>query len=286
MIKKFSKKSSKRSSKKTSKKSSKKTFKKSSKKTSRKSSKNVSGKSNYKYKNRPSPPVSAQDHPNEIMIGNDNNEYKSEKDKNGIYRWKKYNKLEKYVGDENYRIFDKSIKTKYHKNSYMIHDNGGRPFYVEIYPKEIKIFKNIIDDYEEYGTLYKHEISFYNYKKVFVGKSPLTEMTKHSGGHGKMFDGNSILVELKKHLYLEIGYIIYTFETDEEIVEYISEVGNSDVPYPIAFSKNNTYLILEYVYFPILDDTIDAYRAYWNKDIDKKTIKKFKKVKIIIDRNE
>lgn len=38
---------------------------------------------------RPSPSVSAQEHPNEIMLGNDGEDYVSKPDKNGVYHWKK-----------------------------------------------------------------------------------------------------------------------------------------------------------------------------------------------------
>ena len=35
-------------------------------------------------------------------------------------------------------------------------------------------------------------------KKVFIGKSVKNEMTKFSGGYGKYFDGNSILLNISK----------------------------------------------------------------------------------------
>ena len=36
-------------------------------------------------------------------------------------------------------------------------------------------------------------------------------MTKFSGGHGKEFDGNSILLKIKKDRYVFIGNTIYEF---------------------------------------------------------------------------
>ena len=44
-----------------------------------------------KYNKRPSPPVSAQDFPNEIKVGNDGKEYVSRSDKKGIFKWHKIN---------------------------------------------------------------------------------------------------------------------------------------------------------------------------------------------------
>lgn len=84
-----------------------------------------------------------------------------------------------------------------------------------------------------------------NVRRVFVGKSPLNEMTKFSAGHGKRFDGNSILLELprNKHSYAHIGSNIFEFETTEPITEFVSPVGNSDVPYPVALSDNYIYFL-------------------------------------------
>ena len=71
-------------------------------------------------------------------------------------------------------------------------------------------------------------------------------MTKFSGGYGKFFDGNSILLKLSKNKYVYIGSVIYSFTSYNEITTFISPVGNSDVPYPYAIDeKNNYYLLLE-----------------------------------------
>ena len=42
-----------------------------------------------------------------------------------------------------------------------------------------------------------------------------------------------------------VGWEIYQFETDDEIVDYVSPVGNSDVPYPVAFGENDVYFMLD-----------------------------------------
>ncbi len=44
-----------------------------------------------KYNKRSSPPVSAQNYPNEIKNGNDGEEYVSRPDKKGIFKWHKIN---------------------------------------------------------------------------------------------------------------------------------------------------------------------------------------------------
>ena len=70
-------------------------------------------------------------------------------------------------------------------------------------------------------------------------------MTEYSGGYGKKFDGNSILLELIDNKYVFIGSVISEFNTREEIQEYYSEVGNSSVSYPYAIGKKYTYLMIE-----------------------------------------
>jgi len=277
------------------KKGSKKTSKKDSKKTSKKISKKTS-KKDSKYENRKSPPVSAQDYPDKIKKGNDGKEYRSEKDKNGIYRWKLYSTLDKYINDPNIRLFSHKTKIKYPaKEHHMIHDNGGRPFYVEILPEEIKIFKAILieyDDNDEYPLIriFKFFKSIKDYERVFIGKSPKNEMTEYSGGFGKGFDGNTILINLKDNMYMFIGGEIYTFKTSEEIVKYVSSVGNNDVPYPCAYTKNYVYLMTEYIYYPKkLAQGEDEYGVYFGhvKDVnlDKKQVHEIANKKIIHKRH-
>lgn len=62
-------------------------LKKSSKKSSKKSLKND------KYETRNSPNVSAQEHKNKLMEGNDGLDYVSKPDKNGVYKWVKIKEM-------------------------------------------------------------------------------------------------------------------------------------------------------------------------------------------------
>ena len=57
--------------------------------------------------------------------------------------------------------------------------------------------------------------------------------------------GNSILVKIMNKRYVYIGSEIYQFDTNEEILDYVSPVGNNDVPYPIAFGEKNVYFMLD-----------------------------------------
>jgi hypothetical protein len=150
---------------------------------------------------------------------------------------------------------------------YNTHDNYGRPYKVVInYDNFVSVYKNDTNE-----TLFNKKVN-----KVFVGKSPINEMTKFSGGHGKDFDGNSFLLELDDDSYQHIGRDIFTFNSYNKIVKYVSPIGNNDVPYPYAIdSDGNIYLLIEDVVlintnqFKQLNTTKydDPYDYYYNLDL-------------------
>lgn len=123
---------------------------------------------------------------------------------------------------------------------YLIHDNGGRPYQVEVDNNAVRVYPITDNGYSA--------ISIYgvNAEKVFIGDSIKNEMTEYSGGYGPDFDGNSILVKVVgNNQYVWIGNRgIQQFQTKAPIVEYVSPVGNSDVPYPFAKDVNGNYYLL------------------------------------------
>lgn len=139
--------------------------------------------------------------------------------------------------------------------SYDIHDNGGRPYTVTIQTNQIprygedplrEIIVSVTNNNDENPT----PGPLFRPCEVFVGKSPLTEMTRYTGAHGPEFDGNSILLRDNIHefKYTYIGSKIYQFEALSAIVEYVSPIGCSDVPYPYAIDNDgNYYLMINYV---------------------------------------
>ena len=153
--------------------------------------------------------------------------------------------------------------------TYFTHDNGSRPYKVTVQNNCMVSLSRTGDyDDEDYGKVY-HECFSVKCKRVFIGKSPLNEMTRFSGGHGSKFDGNSFLLKLSENRYLYIGESVKGFEARNEIIRYVSPVGNNDVPYPYAVDKNGlVYLIIEGVILtqtpPKLDD---PYRYYYNKGL-------------------
>jgi hypothetical protein len=148
---------------------------------------------------------------------------------------------------------------------YYIHNNGGRPYKVEIDKTNVKIYKRQINNEEDYEN---KEYKTYKPEKIFIGKSPKNKMTTYSGGHGKKFDGNSILLQLTKYSYTYIGSEIYTFRTDSEIIDYVSPIGNSDVPYPYAIDSNGYYyLMLENIKIKVPEKYDDCYNYYYQAQL-------------------
>ena len=141
---------------------------------------------------------------------------------------------------------------------FRIHDNGGTPFAVTVSGGSVTVI-------ETQGDTVVWEIA--DATKVFVGESPVTDMTTFSGGHGPAFRGNSILVQTDDNEYTYIGARIYSFRSESEIIRYISEIGNSDVPYPYAVDEeDNFYLMIEDVVLLQLDAEhhADPYRYLYD----------------------
>jgi len=133
------------------------------------------------------------------------------------------------------RVKPSGQKIKRHRNVFRIHDNGGTPFLVnyDIDSERVTIYSNDKKLLFEYFPL-----------AVFIGKSPVNDMTLFSGGHGPKFDGNSILIKIDHLTYVFIGESIFSFTSYSEIINYVSPVGNSDVPYPYAVDDHDRYYLM------------------------------------------
>lgn len=156
--------------------------------------------------------------------------------------------------------------------TYYIHDNGGRPFKVIIKGHMAEVYKLV-------------DISSKNYKLA----KTFDFIESFNGGNG-----SSILLRVKSddkdvNTYIYIGDKIFSFSIKDKITAYKSPVGNSDVPYPYAISRDNVYLMLESV---VLDKKLlelitikDPYQYYYffNNKSGRAKGKKFRK-KIIIKR--
>jgi hypothetical protein len=135
--------------------------------------------------------------------------------------------------------------------NYLTHDNYYRPFrvYIDELNDEVSVYKRDRDDFSTDLKNYTKLIRTFKPNKIFIGESPLNSMTEYSGGHGPAFDGNSILLKIDDKEYVFIGHQIFSFKTKNEIVSFVSPVGNNDVPYPYAIDDKENY------YFLLVPDT-------------------------------
>ena len=96
------------------------------------------------------------------------------------------------------------------------------------------------------------------------------------------YPGNSILIKSGEGKYIYSGDQVYRFETigGEDIKEYYSPVGNSEVAYPYAVGEKHTYFMLdnEALGNDILDLKKDGYPqfhalTFGGKPVDRKKFK-------------
>jgi hypothetical protein len=198
---------------------------------------------------RPSPPYPAQDCKGSKKQGKDGQWYISVPTSKGVYRWK-----------------PASTKKAKGVTFYEIHDNGGRPFVVEVNStkKEVEVFLN---EWMEGGSYIKGKSIYHTrYKVIFIGenKAPDREWIKED-------KGNSILLHVSGSTYVYIGSDILSFQTHdgEKIKRYYSPIGNSDSPYPYAIGEHHTYFMLDMETLPneFLDLKIDGYGQFYGFDI-------------------
>lgn len=155
---------------------------------------------------------------------------------------------------------------------YLIHDNGGRPFRVDIQGMKVSVWKNM----DEYGLVdgkfvttkhpMKHILDF-TAEKIFIGKK--SPDGGYDGLKPKEAEGNSLLLQTGSK-YVFIGWEIYEFSPvkGDTIVKYYSDIGNNDVPYPYAIGKTHVYILLEKVAVPLdfFHSMKEIYQQYYEAD--------------------
>jgi len=151
--------------------------------------------------------------------------------------------------------------------TYLVHDNGARPFLVAYNPTGVKVFRQSVGllnadiaqiNGEMYDTVNRDTDDLPRYawnvlvfqsskvKNIFIGKSPKTRLTLQSGGYGKEFDGNTVLIELLDGRAVFVGDSVYSFKPEGRILSYTSPVGRSDVPIPYAVGTLNVYFLADW----------------------------------------
>ena len=157
--------------------------------------------------------------------------------------------------------------------SFLIHDNGGRPFQVNLTKTTYSVYRQskVLEQGKNWavytGPYDKAVIKPTSYLNVYVGRDP---------NYGKKFEGNSILVRITPRTFVFIGQEIIKFSINDTIVGYKSPVYGSDVAYPYAMGAKNTYLFIENTYIPneLLTDP-DPYTQLY--ELDDKTQNAHKK---------
>jgi hypothetical protein len=132
---------------------------------------------------------------------------------------------------------------------YYIHDNGSRPFKVEVDNIKKKCYvyhlKNDLYDLKGEWIQGEYEENYclkFNFKKIWIGQD--SSVSKKFGV------GNSILLQIGNRDYVHIGSEIYSFKVKigEKITKFFSPIGNNDVSYPYAVGILNTYILIENKY--------------------------------------
>ncbi len=123
--------------------------------------------------------------------------------------------------------------------SYEIHDNGARPFLVTDHPDDKFVIINMTNDVGEYlNDGWGFQDLKMQYTKIFAGSDV---------NHG--CTGNTVLLEIGHRTYYCIqGRSPFFFKTMDDIIEYHSPIGNSDVPYPYAIGTDYVYLVEDQCY--------------------------------------
>lgn len=121
-------------------------------------------------------------------------------------------------------------------------DNGNQPFKVVADNTGINIFAYETPDSKD---------DTWNINKYKTNDYPIAILTiKKFRGYWRGYDtsihmihGNSILIQLTRKRYICVGASIIQFTTDDIILDYVSPVGNNDVPYEVAYGVDNIYFI-------------------------------------------
>jgi hypothetical protein len=94
-----------------------------------------------------------------------------------------------------------------------------------------------------YGNVDKENEECRIISSVFIGKSPDCRMTRFAGSVN-FKECSSVLFELSPCKYMFICDEIVIFDTESEIVDFCSPIGNNRVCYPYAKDKKDQYYLL------------------------------------------
>ena len=119
-------------------------------------------------------------------------------------------------------------------------NNGGDAYGVYTKGKKVMIYKG------------NRKVKELTCRKIIYPKSPSTSKK------------SSVLLQLANGKYMFVGHKIYTFKPKSPITKYFSYIGPSEVPYPVALTKNHAYFMLDRRAVPKKEFSGDS-DVFWNK---------------------
>jgi len=168
-----------------------------------------------------------------------------------------------YVPFQKFEPYRQHNTYYYKMQTFITQMNGGRPLRISIDDdtKTIHVYSNYDED--KYG-IQNDETEVYKtqFIQYWIGKSSCGDPD---------FDGSSVLVNVADNKYVYICDEISSFTSYAPIIKYVSDMGNSNVPYPYAIDADgNVYLMIEdtvIIGLPELHDELyeDPYGYYYDR---------------------
>lgn len=130
-----------------------------------------------------------------------------------------------------------------------VHDNGGKPFGVKLEAGGVAHIARtkIHRDYDaKRDTILGHEAPFATVRgvrKVWLGYGHDYQAPPRKPVVGDMSVGNNVLLETASGECWSVGMQVLTFKPDGPITDYVSVVGNNDVPYAYAATAKSVYFL-------------------------------------------
>ena len=125
---------------------------------------------------------------------------------------------------------------------------------------------------------------FTDLKKAQIYKIPYRNSPDHENEILMSFDylhlfrpkkDENFLFKIEDKKYIHVGGKLFSFETNDEIVEYSLEHGFNDVKFPFAHGKENIYFMLHQKYIPFQEyenSTVkNEYQYLYKKDEELKS---------------
>ena len=188
------------------------------------------------------------------------------------------------------------------RRTVFITDNGSTPFVVRLpfignvstRPGVAHILDRCNDEdiMEEWTDIERTDPKFMDvfvpwkalaFIKAWVGLDPVESNTVKKGFFGRLFNGdswwhggNTMLLQTGARTLMHVGDCIFKFQIqpNDEVLRFVSRMGNNDVPYPYIVGRANTYLLVSFNKAPIcipnqlLDMTKDPYDQFYTMDLE------------------